>query len=80
MPPNGTRRAVVPSSGEPRIPVTSYLLHELRDVVEKFSSMQDEQTEKVRLDRRDVTDFLNLADRIRAEADEFLKGHIWFET
>jgi hypothetical protein len=65
------------SSGEPGIPVKSYLLDELRGVVEKFSSMQDGRTEKVRLDRRDVTDFLNLADRIRAEADEFLKGHIW---
>jgi hypothetical protein len=70
----------VPSFWELEVPVTSHLVHELRGVVEKFSSMQDEQTEKVRLDRRDVTDFLNLADRIRAEADEFLKGHIGSRT
>jgi hypothetical protein len=65
--------------GEHEVPVTSYLLHELRGVVEKFSSVQDGGTAKVRLDRRDVADFLNIADRIRAEADEFLKGPIRFD-
>jgi hypothetical protein len=64
----------VPSFWELEVPVTSYLVHELRGVVERFSSVQDGGTEKVRLDRRDVADFLNIADRIRAEADEYLKA------
>jgi hypothetical protein len=52
-------------------------------VVEKFSSVQDggreKGREKVRLDRRDVAEFLNIADRIRAEANKFLKGPIRFD-
>jgi hypothetical protein len=64
----------VPSFWELEVPVTSHLVHELRGVVERFNSAPDGGTEKVRLDRRDVADFLNLADRIRAEANDYMKG------
>jgi hypothetical protein len=69
----------VPSFWELGVPVTSYLVDELRGVVERFSNVQDGGTEKVRLDRRDVADFLNLADRIRAEANAYLKGPVGFD-